>query len=235
MLSTVLRGACGVMTDLAIHPLQFEADAGGAGVVAVMARRALVTRSRGPYSAQNPPPEAMATVESIALRQSLLPESPQFTVEVDGRWPRLAVVFEQLRLLVRYVVPEDAPPVYQPKSNNVTLIGDIKIALEQVASSLEVASRQLGGQEPPIQITLSYPDDPGYEQTVASLPVEFRDVIAPVIPTIELDRTRCDPRARAAHDEALRAAMYSDQRMEPLGRNGFTTRVGSARIRDSGA
>lgn len=234
MLSTVLRRACGVMTDLAIHPLEFEADAGGAGMLAVMDRRALVTRSRGPYSAQNPPPEAMATAESVALRLSMLPESPQFTVDVDGPWPRLTVAIEPLRLLVRFVVPEDAPPVYQPKSNNVTLVGDIKMALEQVASSLEVASRELGGQEPPIRITLSYPDDPGYEQTVASLPVEFRDILAPVIPTIELDRTRCGSRERAAHDEALRAVAYSDQRLEPLGRNGFTTRVGSARIRDGG-
>ncbi len=230
MLSLVLHGACRVMTDLAIHPLAFDADAGGAQVLAVMDRRALVTRSRGPYDRDNLPPEVRAAADSVALRLSTRPEHAEYTVELDGPWPRLVVVVEALGVLVRFVVPEDAPPVYQPRSNNVTMVGDIKIALGQVASSLEVASRALGG-EPPISVTLSYPDDPDHETKVANLPPDFRDLIAPVIPTIELDRSRCGREERAAHDDALRSVAYSGQAVE-AGSGGISTWVGSARIRD---
>ncbi|MGH3940905.1 MAG: hypothetical protein ACRDTG_20155 [Pseudonocardiaceae bacterium] len=89
-LSGVLEAACDVMTDLAIFPLAFEADARGAHLLTVMNSRALRTRSRGPYSPDNLPPEALATAESIsyACRSGRNPSSSPWR-EVDtghGSW-----------------------------------------------------------------------------------------------------------------------------------------------------
>jgi hypothetical protein len=139
-LSAVLEAACDVMTDLAIYPLALDADTGGAHVLAVMGSRALLTRSRGPYAADNLPPEALSTAESIQLRLSMQAERPEFTVEGGGPWPRLVMVLPSRGVLVRYVVPEEAPPIYQPTPNNATLSGDIKLAIRFVARSLQVAS-----------------------------------------------------------------------------------------------
>jgi hypothetical protein len=234
-LSAVLEAACDVMTDLAIYPLALDADTGGAHMLAVMGSRALLTRSRGPYAADNLPPEALSTAESIQLRLSMQSERPEFTVEGGGPWPRLVVVLPSRGVLVRYVVPEEAPPIYQPAPNNATLSGDIKLAIRFVARSLQVASRQLGGTEPPVTVALSHPDDPDYDAKIATMPPEFREYVAPIIPTVELHRGRCSSEQREVHDTALRSVAYSDQTLHPLGDKGFTTRIGSARIRDDGS
>lgn len=232
-MSALIDAASSVMTDLAIHPLALEIDGDGARVLAVMEESALLTRSRGPYSQDNLPPEAMEMIEWAALRWSMKPEQPEFTIEGGGPWPVLVMVLPVSRVLVRYVVPEDAPPVHQPDPGNVTLTGDTKLALRFLADSLRAAGRALG-DEPPVSLTLSYPDDPDYERILASVADDFRNVIPPVIATIDVDRSRCSREQRAAHDEALRSVAYSDQPVEPLGRKGFTTRIGYARLQDSG-
>jgi hypothetical protein len=230
--SALIDAASGVMTDLAMHPLALEIDSDGTRMLAVMNERALLTRSRGPYSQDNLPPEALEMIEWAALRWSTKPEQPEFTIEGGGPWPALVMVLPVSRVMVRYVVPEDAPPVYQPDPGNVTLSGDIKLTLRFLVDSLRAASRMLG-DEPPVALTLSFPDDPDYETHVAGIPDEFRHVIPPVVATIELDRSRCSQEQRAAHDEALRSVAYNDQPVEPLGLEGFTTRIGSARLQDS--
>jgi hypothetical protein len=229
----LIDAVCGVMTDLAIHPLALEIDGHGARVLAVMPERALVRRSRGPYDRDNLPPEVMAVVEWVALRWSGKLEQPEFTIEGGGMWPALVLELHPLRVMVRYVVPEQAPPVHQPERGNVTLSIDVKMALELVGRSLATAAAA-SGSEPPVSLALSYPDDPDYERNVAAVPADFRRAIPPVVPTIEVDRSRCTPAQRSAHDAALRAVVYTDQQVEPLGDQGFTTRLGSARIQDRG-
>jgi hypothetical protein len=229
----LIDAVCGVMTDLAIHPLALEIDGHGARVLAVLPERALARRSRGPYDRDNLPPEVMSMVEWVALRWSGRLEQPEFTIEGGGTWPALVLELPPLRVTVRYVVPEQAPPVHQPARGNVTSSIDVKLALELVGRSLSTAA-SASGSEPPVSLALSYPDDPDYERNVAQVPADFRSAIPPVVPTIEVDRSRCSPAQRSAHDEALRAVVYDGQRVEPLGYHGFTTRLGSARIQDSG-
>ena len=130
------------------------------------------------------------------------------------------------------MVPEDAPPGYQPEPNNITLSGDVNIALEFLAGSLRALGGRLRG-EPPVTLTLSYPDDPHYERHIAGVPQEFRDLIPPVVADLAVDRSRFSRKQRAAHDDALRAAAYTDQPMEPVAGGGLSTRLGSARLRVS--
>ncbi|MET7704900.1 hypothetical protein [Micromonospora sp. NPDC005413] len=228
--SALIGAAVRVMRDLAIHPLTLEIDGDGARVLAAMRAEALRTRSRGPYSQDDLPPEAMAMVDWIGLRFSVTSEPVNVTIEGGGPWPRLLVELPARRVVVRYVVPEDAPPGYQPESNNVGLAGDVTIALEYVAKSLRALGGRLRG-EPPITLTLTYPDDPDYERNVAQVPEEFRHLISPVLADITVERSRFSRKQRAVHDEALRAAAYTDQPLEPWGRGGLTTRIGSARLR----
>lgn len=233
-MSTLIDSAYDVLLNLAIHPLALEIDADGARILAVMRENALLTRSRGPYSEENLPPEALAMAEWVALRWSVKPERPDFTIEGGGPWPGLVVSLPVSRVRVHYVVPEGAPPVYQPDPNNVTLTSDIKLALRFLADSLREAAKTLG-EEPPVTLSLSYLDDPDHERQIAALPQEHRHLVPPVIPTLDVGRSRCSKRQRAAHDEAVRSVAYSDQPVEALGRTGFTTRIGFARLRDSGS
>ncbi|MBM0278234.1 hypothetical protein [Micromonospora tarensis] len=227
--SALIEAVVRVLRDLAIHPLGLEIDEGGARVLAAMQARALRRRSRGPYTEDNLPPEATEMIEWLGLRLSVRPEPVEVTIEGSGPWPRLLVELPARRVTVRYVVPEDAPPGYQPEPNNVTLAGDVKIALEYLANSLRAVGGRLRG-EPPITLTLSYPDDPDYERNVAHVPAEFRHLIAPVVADIAVDRSRFSGKQRAAHDKALRAAAYDDQALKPTTGGGLTTRVGSARL-----
>ncbi|MGH3940906.1 MAG: hypothetical protein ACRDTG_20160 [Pseudonocardiaceae bacterium] len=144
------------------------------------------------------------------------------------------VVLPTNGVVIHYVVPEDAPPIYQPKPGNVGLSIDIKLAIRFVAKSLQTASRQLGGTEPPITVTLSHPADPDYDAKLSEMLPEFREHLAPTIPTIELDRGHCSRQQREVHDQILRSIAYSDQTLHPLGRTGFTTLIGFARVQDSG-
>ncbi|MCE7003762.1 hypothetical protein LWC34_13130 [Kibdelosporangium philippinense] len=232
-LAEVLEAACDTMAPLGIYPLVFEADSNGAFIVATMHASALRTRSRGPYSPDNLPPEAIAMVERVALLWSVKPEKPEFTVEGGGRWPGLLVLLHASKVTVRFVVPEDAPPVPEPAPNNVGPSGDIKIALRFVAETLRTAAKTLGS-EPPMSIRLTHPENPHYESERARLPADFRDFVQPVTPTIELDRSACSGTQLQAHDAAVRSSAYSDQRIEPLGRKGFTTWIGSACVRTAG-
>ncbi|MFF4834866.1 hypothetical protein [Streptomyces sp. NPDC001315] len=235
-MSSLIDAATGVMLELAMHPLTLDIDADGTRLLAMMDEYALLTRSRGPYSPNNLPPEALDTVDWVMLRWSLKsrPQRPEFTIEGGGAWPTLAVRFPSAQVFVRYVVPEAVPPeLYVPDPGNVTLSGDLRMALKQLADSLRAAGRHLGG-EPPVTLSLSYPDDPDHERHVASVHEDFRDAFPPVIATVDVDRSRCSREQRAAHDEALREVTSSDQLVERLGDTGFTTRLGFARLRDGG-
>ncbi|QOV38188.1 hypothetical protein IM697_07295 [Streptomyces ferrugineus] len=228
-----ILSACDAMTQLALHPLALDIDASGARITAVMEEYALRRRSRGPYTPDNLPPETVQMIERAATRLLMRAERPDFTIEGGGRWPALLMTLPDCRVQVRYVVPEDAPPVYQPDPGNVTLGGDIRIALKYLAESLRLAAARFRG-EPPVTVALSYPEDPDYEKNIAGLAAEFRDVIPPVLAALEVDRSRCSRKERAAHDDALRALAHDGRRVEPLGRAGFTTRIGTARLQDSG-
>ncbi|WP_386573995.1 hypothetical protein [Streptomyces phyllanthi] len=232
-MSELIHSACDAMTRLALHPLTLDIDRSGTRITAVMEQYALQRRSRGPYSPDNLPPEAVEMIERVALRLMMLPERPNFTVEGGGRWPALLMTLPDSRVQVRYVVPEDAPPVYQPDLGNVTLSGDTRIMLKYLAESLRLAAGKFRG-EPPVTLTLSYPDDPRYEEHTEGVDAEFLDVIPPVLAAFELDRSGCSRKQRAALDDALRTLAYDGQPVEPLGRTGFTTRIGSARLQDSG-
>lgn len=221
------------MTSLAVYPLIFEAGADGAFIVATMHQNALRARSRGPYSSDNLPPEAMAMIERVALLWSVKPERPEFTVEGGGRWPGLLMSLPASQVTVRFVVPEDAPPVDEPAPNNVGPVGDIKIALRFVAETVRTAARTLGG-EPPVSVRLTHPANPNYEADRARMPADFRDFVRPVTPTVELDRGGCGREQLRVHDAAVRSVAYSDQRIEPLGRNGFSTWLGSVCVRALG-
>ncbi|MDG4805584.1 hypothetical protein O7634_02275 [Micromonospora sp. WMMD1120] len=227
--STLIDAVVRLMRDLAIHPLALEIDQAGARVLAAMPAHALRRRSRGPYTENNLPPEATALIDWLGLRLSVRREPADVTIEGGGQWPRLLVELPVTRLTVRYVVPEDAPPGYQPEPNNVTLSGDVNIALEFLATSLRALGGRLRG-EPPITVTLTYPDDPNYERNVADVPEDFRRLIPPVVADLAVDRRRFSAKQRAAHDEALRAAAYDDQPLEQAG-GWLTTRLGSARLR----
>lgn len=231
-LAATIEAACETMTSLAIYPLAFEADDTGARILSAMGEDALRTRSRGPYAPDNMPPEAVATIERIAFRWSFNPEKPDFTVEGGGQWPRLVMELPASRVWIRFVVPEDAPPIYQPAPNNIGPGSDIKMALGFVAKTLDAAGSALGA-EPPMVVRLTFPDNPKYEAEMARLPAEWHHILMPVVPTIELDRRRCSRAQLAAHDEAIRSIAYSDQKIERLGRDGFTTRIASVCVRDS--
>ncbi|CAM5258355.1 hypothetical protein [Streptomyces aurantiogriseus] len=231
--AALVQAVSDVILKLGLHPLMLHLDATGARITAAMGREALVTRSRGPYSPDNLPPEAVSTIEQVALRWMLQPERPQFTIEGGGRWPALLMTLPDSRVHVCYVVPEDAPPVYQPDPNNATLSGDILSMLRYLAGSLRLAAATLR-REPPVSLTLDYPDDPRYEEYIARRTGDDVDLIPPVLAAFELDRSRCSRKQRAAHDDALRTLAYDDQPVEPLGRTGFTTRIGWARLQDSG-
>lgn len=232
--SALLDAASRAMTELAIHPLELVTDAKGTRILAVMPESALETRSRGPYDRDNLPPEAVRVIEWAALRFSMSPERPSFTIQGGGRWPGLVMTLPAGRVEVHYVVPEAAPPVYQPDPGNVTLSMDIKQMLRLLADSLRAAGGVLG-KEPPVTLTLSYQDDPKYDEWLASDDEAFRETIPPVVATLEVDRRRSSRKQRAAHDDALRRVGYPNQLWEPLGKRGFTTRIGWARLQDSDA
>ncbi|MYS19240.1 hypothetical protein GA0115240_10669 [Streptomyces sp. DvalAA-14] len=233
-MSSVIDATRGVLLELGIHPLALAIDAGGARLSAVMDDSALRTRSRGPYSPENLPPEALEMVDAVLLRGWHRPR-PEFTIEGGGKWPGLLVQFHAEWVAVRYVVPEAVPPeLYVPPPGQVTLSGDIRLALEQLANSLRIVGRHLGA-EPPLALSLSYPDDPDYDEARAeSLPEEWRDVLPPVVAALDIDRSGFTREQREAHDEALRQALYGGQGWEQLGRTGFRVRTGYACLRDGG-
>ncbi|MGH3343927.1 MAG: hypothetical protein ACRDPK_13870 [Carbonactinosporaceae bacterium] len=233
-LSALLDAASKVMTELAIHPLYLKIDAKGTRILTVMRRSALLTRSRGPYSRDNLPPEAVKMIEWAALQFSVKPEQPKFAIQGGGQWPSLTMTLPASHVQVRYVVPEAAPPVYEPDPGNITLSSDIRLMLRLVADSLRAAGGVLG-KEPPVALTLSYLDDPKYGEWLESAGDEFGETIPPVVATLEVDRSRCSKKQRAAHDDALPRVGYKNQPWEPLGKRGFTTRIGWARLQDSDA
>ncbi|MFY1587469.1 hypothetical protein ACN267_23495 [Micromonospora sp. WMMD734] len=220
------------MRDLAVHPLALTIDRAGAHVLATMHADALRTRSRGPYRQDDLPPEALAMIDRLSLRLSLDPQRVDVTIEGGGPWPRLLLELPAKQVSVRFVVPEDAPPGYQPDANNVGLSSDVNIALEFLAGSLRALNGRLRG-EPPVTLTLTYPDDPHYERNIAGVPAEFHELIPPVVADLAVDRRRFSRKQRAAHDDALRAAAYTDQVIEPMAGGGLSTRLGSARLRIS--
>ncbi|MFB7369482.1 hypothetical protein ACFC0D_06540 [Streptomyces sp. NPDC056222] len=232
-MSVLIESACRTMTKLAASPLALEIAPGGARILAVMREHALERRSRGPYSPDNLPPEAISMVEWIALLWSVESERPDFTVEGGGRWPGLVVTLPVSRVRVHYVVPESATWPYPPDPGNKDFGLHLTLALRYVAGSLrEAAGRR--GEEPPVALSLSYPADPSYAERLASTDEQFHHHLPSVVPTIEVDRSRCSQKQREAHDKALRAVAYADQEVLPLGRSGFTTRVGLGRVQDSG-
>jgi hypothetical protein len=218
-LSAVLTAACDTMTTLGIFPVRFEADAAGARLLAEMPESALRERSTGPYSRENLPPEAVHMVQLVSLRWSSRPERPDLTVGMAGPWPELSLSLPDSRVRVEYVVPEAAPPGWRPERGDATAEIDIKIALEVVARSLGGV-----GEELPVRVSLDYPPDPGYGADPWS--------VLPVVPTVVLDRRRCTPQQRAAHNAALRASVYADQPFDSWGASAFRTRVGSAAVQD---
>ncbi|MFF3316171.1 hypothetical protein ACFYV5_11740 [Streptomyces sp. NPDC003035] len=232
-MSELIESACRTMSRLAVSPLALEIDPGEARVLAVMPEDALDTRSRGPYSPDNLPPEAMSVIDWIALLWSVEPERPAFTIEGGGPWPALVLTLPVSRVRVHFMVPEAAPWPYPPDPGNGDLGTHVNLALRFVAGTLERAAGALGA-EPPVALSLSYPADPSYEERLAFVHESFHDHLPSVVPTIEVDRSRCTRKQRAAHDEAVRAGAYTDQHVLPLGRSGFTTRVGLACVRDSG-
>ncbi|MFG2359268.1 hypothetical protein [Streptomyces sp. NPDC048521] len=231
-MSSRIDAACHLMLELAIDPLMLEVDADTARMVAMMDDTALRRRSRGPYTPDNLPPEATETIDYVMLRLYHNPERPAFTVEGGGPWPSLLVRFAHSRVVVRYVVPEAAPPVYVRAPGEMDLSGALRMALEKLADSLRAVADRLGA-EPPLTVSLSYPDDPDYEANLARFPEDLRHAVAPVIPTLDIDRSGFSARQRAVHDEALRASTFKGG-FEKLGRTGFTMNVGGAHVRDSG-
>ncbi len=230
-LASILEATCDAILDLTLFPSVLEADSNGAYVLGVMGEDALRTRSRGPYTPENLPSEVVSTIRFAALRWSVKPERPEFTIEGGGRWPRLLMVLPHSKVSIRFVVPEDAPPIPQPAPHNAGPGGDIRLALEFVVRTLD-ATRMRTGKEPPLSLRLGFPEDPDYDSKVASVPDEWADLILPVIPTIQLDRRRCSRGQRKAHDDAVRTVAYTGQTIDPLGRHGFTTWLGSARVQD---
>ncbi|MCO1661077.1 hypothetical protein [Pseudonocardia humida] len=218
-LSAVLTAARDTLTTLGILPVRFEADESGARVLAVMPDSALQERSTGPYRREEPPPEAMHLVRLISWRWSSRPERPDVTLGMAGPWPELALSLPESRVRIEYVVPEAAPPGWRPEPGHVTAEIDVVMALEVVARSLDAVGEPL-----PVRVSLDYPADPGYGTDPRS--------VLPVVPTLVLDRRRCPPHRRAAHNAALRAAAYADQPFDLSGGTAFRTWVGSARIQD---
>ncbi|WP_137990857.1 hypothetical protein [Streptomyces vilmorinianum] len=231
--SELIESACAVMSQLAMDPLALEIDPGGTRLLAVMRESSLRVRSRGPYTPDDLPPEALDMIEWLSLLWSMEPERPHCTIAGGGRWPALVVTFPVSWVRVHYLVPEEAPWAYPPHPGNEHLGTDIKLALRYLAGSLREAARE-SGDEPPVTLSLSFPEDPTYEERAAKVDARFRDILPTVVPTIEVDRSRCSPRQRAAHDKALRTGAYSNQGVAPLGRTGFTARIGNACFRDSG-
>jgi len=215
-LAAVLTAACETMATLGIFPLRFDADRQGARILAVMRSNLLAERSIGPYSRENLPPEGLALAEMVSWRWYMKRERPGITIELGGMWPQVIVLLPDSGVEVLYVVPEEAPPGYQPEPGDVTAEIDLKLALEVVSRSVDIAEADL-----PITVTLTCPPDPD------------PGGILPVIPTLELDRRDCSARQRVAHNEALRVAAYSGQEFQTVGRTGISTRLGCVRIRDS--
>jgi hypothetical protein len=160
----------------------------------------------------------MQLVEAISLRWSMRPGQPEFTVGMAGPWPELAVALPG-GVRISYVVPEAAPPGWRPQPGHVTAEIDIKIALTAVARSFDAV-----GEDLPVRVSLDYPPDPGCGTDAVSL--------LPVVPTVVLDRRRCTEQQRRAHNAALRATAYTDQRFDEPGGTAFRTQLGTTRIQD---
>lgn len=225
-LSSVLIAACETMLTLAIFPMRFEADPEGARILTVMRSDDLVERSVGPYSPQNLPPECLRLIDLILLRWSMRPERPDFTVAGGGRWPELCMDLPDSGVQVWFVVPEAAPPGYQPPAQDVGVASDVRLTLQFLVRSIAATGKDL-----PMAVSLHYPPDPDFEARRARMPAEIADLIPPVIPTVELDRRHCRRRQRKAHDEAVRAIAYKGQKIESPDGSGFSTRIGLARLR----
>lgn len=206
-LAELVRATSDVVTELALHPLTLDLDRGGALISAAMDETALETRSRGPYSPDNLPPEALSMIDHILLRWMSKPERPEFAVEGGGAWPALLVTLPQSRVRVRYVVPEDAPPVYQPDPGNGSMSVGIRMTLRYLADALALLNRNRRA-EPPVALTLSYPDDPRYEEHTAGLDGDALDFVPPVVAHFELDGRRLSAREGAALGDALRRGLW---------------------------
>jgi hypothetical protein len=230
-LAELIRATSDVITELALHPLTLDLDRGGALITATMDENALQTRSRGPYSPDNLPPEALSTIDDVLLRWLSEPERPEFAVEGGGAWPVLLVTLPASRVRVRYVVPEDAPPVYRPDPGNGSMSGGIRMTLRYLADALALLNRRT---DPPVALTLSYPDDPRYEEHTAGLDGDALDFVPPVVAHFELDGSRLGARERAALGDALRRVLDGGWNVEPLGPHGLTCRFGWARLRYGG-
>jgi hypothetical protein len=239
-LSAILEASCKIMNGLLLCPCTLRADANGAEMLTTTRPSDLRTRSRGPYppdAAADLPPEAASTVRWISLRWDMttLHERPEVTAKLGGQWPRVELVAPASRVLVQYVVPEDAPRINLPASESAVdnLTSHTMQALRFVASTL-AASRRFPGKEPPMTVTLRYADDPAYEAALARTPPNFRELLSPVLPVVDLDRRQCSRRHRAAHDQAMRSVGYQGHRFDPVRRDGFITSYQGARVQDRG-
>lgn len=229
-LSDSLLAANKIMSRLGILPLAFEAASGRTEILADM-----------PEDAVNPPiwsahrSRTLFTraVEIISI-QMLDFRSLHFSVVSHGRWSRLMMSIPNGHVRVRFVVPDDAPPMYRPDPGNATLSIHLYDSLEFLSDSLLVAARYTGGMEPPAMISLSYPEDPEYEAKLARVAEEFRSRVPPIIPTLEIDRSCYRKSERTAHDKALRSVTEPHLPIEKLGRTGFEVRRGYVQIQDSG-
>jgi hypothetical protein len=179
----------------------------------------------------------MSTIRWIDLRWDMttLQEQPELKVKLDGQWPRVDLIALASRILVRYVVPQDAPPIDLPASESAVdnLTSHTMKALRFVADSL-AASRLFPRKEPPIAVALRYVDDPDYETTFVRTPPDFREMLSPVLPVVDLDRRQCSRRHRQVHDQAMRSVGYQGQTFDRLGRDGFVTNYLGARVQDRG-
>jgi hypothetical protein len=215
-LSTVLTTACDIMTNLAICPLEFEADPSGASILSVMPRAALVERSVGPYHRDRLPTEVVRAIKMIQLRMSSRPGPTELTLDIDRRWPRLLMMHGGVRVVL--VMPEDAPAGYQPPPGDVTTNIGVDMALKMVANSLVGL-----GFHPPVSIPLAYLPNPR----------RAARRFLPVLPTIELDRHRLSLRERKRHNQVLRSDPIGHVQWwstSPFG-TGISVGVGVARIR----
>jgi hypothetical protein len=224
-LPLVLATATDAMTVLGVHPLRFEADPAGASMIAVMPSAVLYQRSRGPYRAERPPPEAVRLAELISLRYGGRIDRPELDLDLDldARWARLRLTMRLPTGTVRitFVVPEDAPPGWQPPAGDVTVPIGLKIALEAIAGSVQGL-----GADVPMSVVLSYPS--GSPPGLPGLPV---------VPTLDLDRQAMPPEVRKRHGrllESMPGIRAGGGLLRALGRRRFEVWSGVVRIRDAG-
>ncbi|PWI20253.1 hypothetical protein DI272_01585 [Streptomyces sp. Act143] len=173
-------------------------------------------RTRGPYSPEQPPHDAIGWVQ-LRTGMGMAGRFPSFRVEAGGHWPRIHVALSGTSVRGLIVMPEEVTA----EAVNAPYLGkwqdqacaDIRIGLDYLAEWLASCHHEAGGTAPSIDLDLVYrPFD--YEASLARYDLRMRELIPPVRPVLELRWRSATPAQRRAFVKKLKGARKSGSRLD---------------------